>query len=157
MACLGGGLALAKGFETSGLSTWMGEEFQTIFSGSNPVFMVMGVSVFVAAVSEMTSNTATAAMTLPVLGPLAVAIKANPLLLMVPATVAASCGFMLPVSTPPNAIVYGSGRLTINDMMKAGIVLDILAVFIITLATFTLGAAIFGLTGEMPDWATAGK
>lgn len=153
----GGGLALAKGFDASGLSTWMGNEFQTIFSESNPVFMVMGVSALTAGITEMTSNTATVAMTLPVLGPLAVAMKANPLLLMIPATVAASCAFMLPVSTPPNAIVYGSGKLTINDMIKAGIALEILSILVITLATFTLGAAIFGLTGEIPDWAVTAK
>jgi sodium-dependent dicarboxylate transporter 2/3/5 len=86
---------------------------------------------------------------------LAEAIDVNPLLLMIPATLAASCAFMLPVSTPPNAIVYGSDRVPIIQMIKAGVVMDVVGLILIVATTFTMGAVVFGLTGGVPDWALA--
>jgi len=81
------------------------------------------------------------------------AIGVHPLLLLIPTTLAASCAFMLPVSTPPNAIVYGSGRVPIMKMVVAGIWLDILSVILITLFVYTVGHLTFGVLGPVPDWA----
>lgn len=91
--------------------------------------------------------------TTPIMGSLAQAIEVSPLLLMIPAAVAASCGFMLPVSTPPNAIVYSSGRVPIMKMVWAGLWLDTLAVILVTLFVYTVGHLSFDLLGAMPDWA----
>jgi sodium-dependent dicarboxylate transporter 2/3/5 len=84
---------------------------------------------------------------------LAQAIETHPLLLMIPTTLAASCAFMLPVSTPPNAIVYGSGRVPIMKMVVAGIWLDLLSVLLLTVFVYTLGDITFGVLGEFPAWA----
>ena len=86
---------------------------------------------------------------------LADAIEVNPLLLMIPATLAASCAFVLPVSTPPNAIVYGSERVPIIQMIKAGLVMEVVALVLIVATVFTMGAFIFGVTDGVPEWAVA--
>ena len=119
----GGGLALAKGFEVSGLSAWIGSRFE-VLAGAPTVGLVASVVAIVAALTELTSNTATASMSLPIMASLARAIEAHPLLLMIPAALAASCAFVLPVSTPPNAIVYGSNRVPITKMIKAGLIME---------------------------------
>jgi sodium-dependent dicarboxylate transporter 2/3/5 len=150
----GGGLALAKGFEVSGLSAWIGTRFE-VLAEAPPVGLVASVVAIVAALTELTSNTATASMSLPIMASLARAIGANPLLLMIPATIAASCAFVLPVSTPPNAIVYGSGRVPIVKMIKAGIVMEVVGLVLITALVFSLGSLAFGLGGGFPDWALA--
>ena len=86
---------------------------------------------------------------------LAVAIKANPLLLMIPATLSASCAFMLPVATPPNAIVFGSGEVKMADMMRAGLIMNLIGVVLITTLMYLLGLSIFDIDpGWLPDWAT---
>ena len=84
-------------------------------------------------------------MILPILAGLAVAIKMNPLFLMIPATLSASCAFMLPVATPPNAIIFGTGRIKIYEMARVGILLNIIGAFLITLAIFTTGKVVFGI------------
>jgi sodium-dependent dicarboxylate transporter 2/3/5 len=95
-------------------------------------------------------------MALPVLGALAVAIEVNPLLLMVPATLSASCAFMLPVATPPNAIAFGTGELPMRDMVRAGIWLNLLGIVLITAAIYLLGIAALGIDlAAMPEWAVA--
>jgi sodium-dependent dicarboxylate transporter 2/3/5 len=104
--------------------------------------------------TELTSNTATAEMVLPVLGSLGVAIQVNPLLLMVPATLSASCAFMLPVATPPNAIVFGTGEVTIQDMVRGGIILNLIGVALITAAIYLIGIPVLGIDlSTMPAWA----
>jgi sodium-dependent dicarboxylate transporter 2/3/5 len=104
--------------------------------------------------TELTSNTATTEMILPILASVAVAMKANPLLLMIPATLSASCAFMMPVATPPNAIVFGSGRIRIIEMAKVGIFINIIGVLVIGLFFYTLGTAVFSIdTSVFPDWA----
>jgi sodium-dependent dicarboxylate transporter 2/3/5 len=148
----GGGLALAKGFEVSGLSAWIGGRFE-VLAGAPPAGLVASVVAVVAALTELTSNTATASMSLPIMASLARAIGAHPLLLMIPAALAASCAFVLPVSTPPNAIVYGSGRVPIVKMIKAGIIMEVVALVMITTLVFTLGSAVFDLGGPFPEWA----
>ncbi|MDX1542344.1 MAG: SLC13 family permease, partial [Christiangramia sp.] len=113
----GGGMALAKGFSDSGLAVWIGEQLTNL--ENLPLFIL--VVVLIAAVNfltEVTSNLATTAMLLPILAPMAVALDLHPYFLMVGATLAASCAFMLPVATPPNAVVFGSGHLRIPDMIR---------------------------------------
>ena len=109
----GGGFALAAGFKESGLSAWIAESL-TALHGIDPVFQVGGTCLTITFLTELTSNTATTQIVLPLLGSLASAINVNPLLLMIPATISASCAFMLPVATPPNAIVFGTGEVTMG-------------------------------------------
>ena len=103
--------------------------------------------------TELTSNTATTEMILPILGSLAVAIQMNPLMLMIPATLSASCAFMLPVATPPNAIVFGSGEVRIADMIRVGIIMNLIGVVLIVSVTFLLGTIVFGIDlSSVPTW-----
>ena len=118
----GGGFALASGFKESGLSDWLGTQL-TALADAPPLLLILSICGLLTFMTELTSNTATTEMALPVLGSLAVAVQTDPLLLMVPATLSASCAFMLPVATPPNAIVFGSGEVTMTDMMRVGIIL----------------------------------
>ncbi len=127
----GGGMALAGGFETSGLALWIGEQM----GGLQSVPLLLLLIILIAAVNfltEITSNLATTAMLLPVLVPLAAILGLHPYYLMVGATVAASCAFMLPVATPPNAVVFGSGYLKISDMVRKGIIMNLISIGILT-------------------------
>ena len=109
--------------------------------------------------TEVTSNTATTQMILPILASLSVEMQVSPLLLMIPATLSASCAFMMPVATPPNAIVFGSGRIRIHEMARVGIVINLVGVVLIATLFYVLGPAVLGIDlGSVPDWAvqTAG-
>lgn len=131
----GGGMALAKGFETTGLAAWLGLQM-TAFDGW-PLFMAL--LLLIAAVNfltEITSNLATTAMLLPVLAPLALEIGVHPFGLMVGAAVAASCAFMLPVATPPNAVVFGAGYLRIPDMVSRGLALNLFSIILIAIFVY---------------------
>jgi sodium-dependent dicarboxylate transporter 2/3/5 len=131
----GGGLSLAAAIQGSGLALWLGEAMGGL--RALPVFVViLLVTTLITFLTEFTSNTATAAAFLPLASSLAVGIGVDPLLLVVPAALAASSGFMLPVGTPPNAIVFASGRLTIGQMARAGFALDLLMVVLITLVGY---------------------
>ncbi|MDC6404536.1 MULTISPECIES: SLC13 family permease [Maribacter] len=133
----GGGMALAKGFDESGLAVWIGGQM-TSLSGL-PIFIL--VLVLIAAVNfltEITSNLATTAMLLPVLAPMALSIDVHPFVLMVGAAVAASCAFMLPVATPPNAVVFGSGYLRIPDMVRKGFFMNIMSIIVLSLFVYFL-------------------
>ena len=126
----GGGLALAKGFDQSGLAIWMGGQM-TGLSTLSHVLILLTVLTVVVLLSEVASNVATASMMMPVLAALAVSIGAHPFGLLLSATIAASFGFGLPIATAPNTIVYSSGFLTTRDMAKAGFLLDALAVLLL--------------------------
>ena len=128
----GGGMALAIGFESSGLAVWIGSQL-TLLENIPLIILLLILIVSVNFLTEITSNLATTAMLLPVLVSLARAINIHPYLLLVSATVAASCAFMLPVATPPNAVVFGSGYLKINDMVKKGFWMNLISIIIITL------------------------
>lgn len=133
----GGGLALAEGFKTSGLASWIATQV-TLIEGL-PLLILLLILVFmVNFLTEITSNLATTAMLLPIIVPVALSLDVHPFILMVGITVAASCAFMLPVATPPNAIVFGSGYLRIPDMMKTGIWMNIISIILITLITYFL-------------------
>lgn len=149
----GGGFALATGFKESGLSVWIAEQL-TGLGGISPLFLVTSISSMMTFLTELTSNTATTEMILPLLGSLATAIQVNPLLLMIPATLSASCAFMLPVATPPNAIVFGSGEVRMADMIKAGIIMNLTGIILITALIYLLGTAVFDIDlSRMPPWA----
>ena len=131
----GGGMALAKAFGDTGLAIWIGN--QLVDLENLPFFLLL--LVLIAAVNfltEVTSNTATTAMLLPVLAPMALVMNIHPYSLMVGATLAASCAFMLPVATPPNAVVFGSGHLRISDMVKSGFWMNTISIIIITLIVY---------------------
>jgi sodium-dependent dicarboxylate transporter 2/3/5 len=131
----GGGMALALGFDSSGLALWLGQQMTNLETLS--LFLLLFI--LIAAVNfltEITSNLATTAMILPVLIPLATILNIHPYFLMVGATVAASCAFMLPVATPPNAVVFGSGYLKIEDMVKKGVWMNIISIVLLTLIVY---------------------
>lgn len=131
----GGGLAIAAGFTSSGLSEWIGSQL-TALQGVSVLLVVLAVATLVLFLTEITSNTATASMMFPIMASLSVALGIHPYALMVTAAVAASCAFMLPVATPPNAVVFGSGYLRIPDMAKAGFVLNIIGIFLVGLSVY---------------------
>lgn len=140
----GGGLALAAKIKSSGLAEYIALQIQ----GADTISLVMGVLVVTAMITfltEITSNTATAAGFLPLFGPVAESITGTPMVWVIPAAIAASCAFMMPVATPPNAIVFGSGQLKMNDMIRAGFLLNIVAIAMITIVSITLLPLVFGL------------
>ena len=140
----GGGLALAQGFKTSGLAEWIGGQM-TLLEGASLFFLLLFLITLVNFLTEITSNLATTAMILPILAPLSLVIDVHPFMLMVGATVAASCAFMLPVATPPNAVVFGSGYLRIPDMVKSGIWMNLFSIFFLTLMVYFLLPLIWGI------------
>lgn len=137
----GGGFALARGFMESGLSQWVGDHLAGL-AQFPPLVIVITLCLTVTFLTELTSNTATAELLLPILAAVAVSIGIHPLMLMVPATISASCAFMMPVATPPNAIIFGTERLTIPQMAKAGVFLNFIGVILITAALFLLGGVL---------------
>lgn len=143
----GGGLAIANGFESTGLAVWLGNQM-TVFEGLTTIILIAILVAAINFLTEITSNTATTAMILPVLAPMAMTVDIHPFILMVGAAVAASCAFMLPVATPPNAIVFGSGYLRIPDMAGKGFVMNILSIIIVTLFVYFLLPVLWDLTVE---------
>jgi sodium-dependent dicarboxylate transporter 2/3/5 len=149
----GGGFALADGFEKSGLALWFGEQLAWGESIPSIVF-VFAIVTMMSFLTELTSNVASTQMLLPAFAGIAVATGDNPLLFMVPATIASSLAFMLPTGTPPNAIIFGTGRVSIDRMMRTGFALNMLGVIIITLMTYLLIGEVFGLVyNVVPEWA----
>ncbi|SMO79003.1 SLC13 family permease [Fodinibius sediminis] len=146
----GGGLTLAGAIQRTGLAEWVGGYFEVL--GGWPVILsILVISMVIIMFTELASNSATAAAFLPVIGSVAIGIGQNPLLFAVPVTMVASCAFMLPVATPPNAIVYGSGVMTIPEMSKAGLALNLCFVILITLMTYFVFSAILGIRiGHVP-------
>ncbi|MBI9091078.1 MAG: SLC13/DASS family transporter [Desulfobacterium sp.] len=149
----GGGFALAKGFQLSGLSVFIGGKLQ-ILEGTSPVVMITSICTTLTFLTELTSNTATTQMILPILSSMAVAMKINPLMLLIPATLSASCAFMMPIATPPNAIVFSSGRIRMFDMVKAGILINFIGILVITGVFFAIGTMVFAIEPNIiPQWA----
>jgi sodium-dependent dicarboxylate transporter 2/3/5 len=134
----GGGLALAAAVAETGLDEWFGQQVEGL--GALPIVLLIAAVVgIVLMLTEVTSNTATAATFIPVLGGVAVGIGADPTTLLIPAALAATCAFMLPVGTPPNAIVFGSGAVKITEMARGGAVLNVVGIVLITLFTVAIG------------------
>ena len=149
----GGGFALAKGFQVTGLSAFIGNKFSGL-AGMPPIIMIVLICFGLTFLTELTSNTATTEMILPILASVAIAMETNPLLLMIPATMSASCAFMMPVATPPNAIVFGSGRIKISEMARVGVFINIIGILIITMMFYFIGTKIFSIDPTVfPEWA----
>ena len=149
---VGGGYAIAAGFEATGLADWLGN--QLVFISQYPFFIVLILVVgFVMIFTEFNSNTATANILLPVLASMAVAAAINPLLLMIPATVASSLGFMMPAGTGPNTVIFGSERVTVADMVKCGVWLDLISLVIVTVMLYFIIMPWLGFDGALPAWA----
>ncbi|TMS37742.1 hypothetical protein L596_004614 [Steinernema carpocapsae] len=152
---LGGGYAMAAGVRESGLSNWIRTQISTITTLPEWVFVLIS-SAMITALTEFSSNVATASIFLPLLSTIARQNHTNPLLYILPATLSCSYSFMLPAGTPPNAIVFGSKMLKVVDMAKAGIVLNLFSLVMTVLFTHTYGYWLFSL-GEYPSWANYNK
>lgn len=138
----GGGLALAAAVSSSGLAVWLGNSL-TPLGGLGIFVLVVAATGLVIFLTELTSNVATAATFLPVMAAVALELGVSPLLLCIPITLAASCAFMLPVATPPNAIVFASGVLTIPQMVKAGAILNVVGMLLLTIVAVWLAPLVF--------------
>ena len=138
----GGGLSLAAQISSTGLGIWIGESL-IVLSSIPPIFLILAVATLIIFLTEITSNVTTTTTFLPVFGGVAIAIGVLPVSLTIPVCLAASCAFMLPVATPPNAIVYGSNKFTIATMMRAGIALNIIGILVVTIFSYYLAPIIF--------------
>jgi sodium-dependent dicarboxylate transporter 2/3/5 len=153
----GGGFALALGFQSSGLAVWFGEQLMWT-RGVHPMLILLAVVTLMSFLTELTSNVASTQMLLPVFASLAISSGNNPLLMMVPATLASSLAFMLPTATPPNAIVFGTERIQISTMVRTGFILNMTGILVVVLITWLLGNAIYDIDlGVIPGWATGGS
>jgi len=139
----GGGLSLAAAIQANGVDAYIGSQVG-VLGGLPSLLVVASVTALIVGLTELTSNTATAATLVPILAAVAPSLDLHPYLLIVPATIGASCAFMLPVATPPNAVVFGSGHLTIPQMIRAGIWLNLLSVVLITALAYTLIIPVLG-------------
>ncbi|KAK2714009.1 hypothetical protein QYM36_008568 [Artemia franciscana] len=148
---LGGGFALSDAVKVSGLSDWLGIQLEGLKVLPQFAILVI-VCVMTAIVTEVASNTATANILLPVLAKMSEQIGVNPLYLMLPAAVTCSYAFMLPVATPPNAIVFTAGKMKAKEMIKTGFMMNIFCVIVLCALTETLGVALFDIK-TFPDWA----
>ncbi|NIO43308.1 MAG: DASS family sodium-coupled anion symporter [Burkholderiales bacterium] len=147
----GGGLTLAAAISRSGLADWIGTQLGVV-GDLPPIFIVMTMIATLIFLTELTSNTATTAAFLPIVAALAISLGEHPLLLVAPAALAASCAFMLPVATPPNAIVFASGHLSIAQMARAGVLLNLIAILMITMIAYTALLIVFGVQpGVLPE------
>lgn len=150
---IGGGLSLATVINSSGLATWIGS-LSSNLSNISIVFIVLICIASIIVLTELTSNTATASTFIPIMGATALGLGQDPLLLIIPATLAASCAFMMPVATPPNTIAYASGHLKISDMIKAGIWLNIISIIIIGVIIALILGPVFDVElNKIPIWA----
>ncbi len=149
----GGGLSIASAMGSSGLVEIIGDQLSAL-SGAGVLWLTLAVVVVVLVMTELMSNVALISVFLPVLGAMSLQLSQNPLLFAIPATFAASCAFMLPMSTPPNAIVFASGYIRIFQMVKAGILLNIISILLTLLFAFTLMKTVFDIELDVvPDWA----
>ncbi len=149
----GGGFCLARGFEASGLDRALGHSLSPLLAGLPSFAIVLAVAAFMTLFSELASNTVLTNLMLPVLAQMAVQGGMDPRFLMMPATIAASLGFMLPVATPPNAIVFSSGRIPMGTMVRVGWWVDLVGVLLLTVVFELWGARVLGIGMELPDWA----
>ena len=153
LVLFGGGLSLAASISETGLAAWLG----TLISGISDwpvILIILTVTLLVIFLTELTSNTATTAAFLPVMASVALGIGQDPFLLTIPATLAASAAFMLPVATPPNAIVYGSNLISIPQMARTGIWMNLLFTVLMTGMVYFLVQWVFGVEpGVLPTWA----
>jgi sodium-dependent dicarboxylate transporter 2/3/5 len=148
-----GGYAIARSFAETGLAAWLGHELAFIGALPLPVIVLL-VVLFMTFITEINSNTATASIFLPVLATMAAAGHMHPFLLMIPATFACSCAFMLPSGTGPNAVIFGSGHVTIPQMSRAGLRMNFISVAVLSLVMVLFAIPLLGISGTPPSWAT---
>jgi sodium-dependent dicarboxylate transporter 2/3/5 len=149
---VGGGYAMASGFKATGLAGWLG--LQLAFVSDYPMFIVLLIVVgFILFFTEVNSNTATANIFLPVLASMAVAGNINPLLLMIPATFACSFVFIMPAGTGPNTVIFGSNRVTVPEMARAGLGLKIISMVLLPVLLYFLIELFMGMDKTLPAWA----
>ncbi len=150
---IGGGFAIADAFTQTGLSAWLGATLAANLQGVPVVLLVMTICLLMTFLTEFTSNVATVSTLVPILAGAAVSLDLDPRLLMIPATVTSSCAFMLPIATPPNAIVFASGKVSIREMMAYGLLLNLIGILVVTAVTFLLMVPVLGISLEgLPDW-----
>jgi len=140
----GGGLSIATAMKSSGLALWIGELAYNIDS-LDLILIVLIIVVIVNFLTEITSNLATVSMLLPILASISISLGIHPYIIMVSATIAASCAFMLPVATPPNAVVFGSGYLKMTDMVKTGLVMNVISIVIVSLYVYFMLPMLWGI------------
>jgi sodium-dependent dicarboxylate transporter 2/3/5 len=149
----GGGIAMSAGFKATGLSAWLGERL-ALLGNWPPLLMIAAVCLLVTFLTEVTSNTATATIFMPVMAATAQALHLHPFVLMIPAAISASCAFMLPVATPPNAIIFASGYVTVPQMARAGVWLNLIGVVLVTAIIYFLVVPVFQIDLQvLPAWA----
>ena len=151
---VGGGIALSRAIKVSGLAEWIGS-FSNYLNGLDIYLLIFIAVALIILLTELNSNTATVATFSPILIIFAIGLEVNPLVFVIPTTIAASCAFMLPIATPPNAVVFGSGKVKINNMIKAGLPLNIISVFIVTSVSLIILNHIFNYNlMVLPEWVT---
>jgi sodium-dependent dicarboxylate transporter 2/3/5 len=149
---VGGGYALAASFKSTGLANWLGSELA--FVSTYPTLVVLFIVVGAVLIfTELNSNTATANIFLPVLASMAVAGNINPLVLMIPATFASSMVFIMPAGTGPNTVIFGSNKVTVQEMAHAGIWLKLISMIILPLLLYFLTIYVLGMDLALPEWA----
>jgi sodium-dependent dicarboxylate transporter 2/3/5 len=149
----GGGIALGKGFIDGGLAERIALAMGRL-EGAPPIVAVVATALLVTFLTEITSNTAIASIMLPIVGATAVGLHMHPYLLMIPAAISASCAFMLPVATPPNAIVFSTGAVSMSGMVRIGLIMNLIGVVLVTLVMYLLAVHVLGIVpGVVPAWA----
>jgi sodium-dependent dicarboxylate transporter 2/3/5 len=148
----GGGIALSNGFLESGLAATIVESL-TLIHGLPIILLLLIVALGVVFAGEIASNTAIAAILMPIMAVTAVSMGVNPIVLMMTAAVCASIGFMLPVATPPNAVAYGSGYINAGDLLRSGWALDIIGVVLWIICLYTIVFWALGVPLDIPAWA----
>jgi len=149
----GGGIALGRGFLESGLASKIAGGM-ALFAGAPVVLLIIASALLVTFLTEITSNTAIATIFLPILASTAIGLNVHPFLLMIPAAISASCAFMLPVATPPNAIVFASGSVPIMTMVRIGLIMNFIGVVLVTLIMYLLAIPVFNISlTQVPAWA----
>lgn len=154
---LGAGIAMADAFLPTGLSRAFGEAMRPLIGNVHPALLLLVLVLGITALSEVASNTAIASLFLPILRDGAIAAQMDPLMLMLPATIAASCGFMLPIATPPNTIVFSSRLITFGQMARAGLALDLIAALLLLPCLWFWSLPILGVDpAVIPKWLSTG-
>lgn len=150
----GGGFAMAGAFESTGLAHWIGDHLTSVVTVRSITLWVIIICTLMTFLTEFTSNVATVNMFLPIVASVSVSLGYDPRILMLPATIATSLGFMMPVGTPPNAIVFGTGRVRMDQMVKFGFVLNLIGIVLVSVFTLFWMVPVMGISmTNRPDWA----
>jgi len=150
---MGGGFAIAEGFKKSMLTKFVGEALAASSKGTSRLGFTYLIAFVVCFLTEVTSNTATANIMLPILGSVATETLTHPLTLMLPATVACSLAFMLPAATPPNSVVFATKRIQITEFLKAGLAINLIMILLGAPLIYLMGSAVYDTAGPLPEWA----